>query len=196
MRNAILLHWLTYEHEYYDPDYPAGSDANWFPWLQKRLMMNDIKADTPEVPRPFDFDYASWVREVERFDITRETTLVGQSMGGGFWVRYLSEHPELEVDRVILVAPWLNVHHEEPTDFFDFEIDPGIVRRARNGFSVFTSDNDRYEALDSAAMLRERLPEATVRVFPGHGHFALKDLGTEEFPALLEAILAPEESNG
>ncbi len=189
MRNAVILHWLTYEHEYYSDEYPAGSDANWLPWLQKRLMMNDIKADTPEVTRPFDFNYASWVREIERYDITSQTTLVGLSMGSGFWVRYLSEHPEIEVDRVFLVAPWLNVHGEEATDFFEFEIDPGVVARARNGVTIFTSDNDRFESLDSVALLREKLPDAAVRVFPGYGHFALKDLGTEAFPELLEAIL-------
>ena len=188
MRNAIILHWLTYEHEYYTEEQPAGSDSNWLPWLQKRLMMHDIKADTPEVPRPFDFDYAAWVREVERYDITPETTLVGQSMGGGFWVRYLSEHPEIIVDRVFLVAPWLNVEREEDTDFFEFEIDPGLVARS-NSFTVFTSDNDRREALNTAALLREKLPDAAVRVFPGYGHFALADLGTEAFPELLEAIV-------
>ena len=89
---------------------------------------------------------------------------------------------------MFLVAPWLNVEREEDTDFFEFEIDPAIVSRT-SGFTVFTSDNDRREALNSAALLREKLPDAVLRVFPGYGHFALKDLGTEAFPELLEAIL-------
>ena len=42
-----------------------------------------------------------WVREVERFDLTPETLIVGHSCGGGFWVRYLSEHPKLKVGKVV-----------------------------------------------------------------------------------------------
>ncbi len=90
---------------------PSGSNAHWFPWLQKQLLINEIKTDTPEVFRSFDMDWDSWVKEVERFDITPQTTLVGHSMGGGFWIRYLSEHPEIFVDKVVLVAPWVNLHH-------------------------------------------------------------------------------------
>lgn len=190
MRNAIILHWLTYEHEYYDEERPAGSNSNWIPWLQRMLQIRGVKADTPEIPRPFDFDYPTWVREVERFEIGPETTLVGHSMGAGFWVRYLSERRELRVDRAFLVAPWLNVHHEEPTDFFDFELDTGLAARTANGFHVFTADNDRYEARDSAAFLAERVQDARVREFPGYGHFSRAELGSEAFPELLDAIMA------
>jgi predicted alpha/beta hydrolase family esterase len=188
-RNAVLLHGLIYRDEYYDEGVPTGSQSNWLPWLKKQLMMHDIKADTPEIPRPFDFDYATWVAEVERFELTSATTLVGQSMGSGFWVRYLSEHPGVRVHKVFLVAPWLNVDREEPTDFFDFEIDPGITRRAGE-FTVFTSDNDRREAMRTVELLRNRLPDARIRVFPGHGHFTPQDLGTTAVPELRDAILS------
>lgn len=151
-------------------------------------MIHDIKADTPEVPRPFDFAYSSWVKEVERFEITPETTLVGHSMGGGFWVRYLSEHPELFVDKVVLVAPWLDTKRQEATSFFDFDIDPAIVERA-NEFIIFYSDNDGRRIQDSIALLREKLPNATFRLFHGYGHFTVEAMGTVEFPELRDAIV-------
>jgi len=188
MKNAIILHGLPSREEYYDKKYPSGSNSHWLPWLQKQLMMNDIKADTPEVPFAYDPQWELFVKEVERFDITPETVLVGHSMGGGFWVRYLSEHPGIFVDKVILVAPWLNLKHEEDMTFFDFEIDSGIVSHAKE-FIVFYSDNDQQSVQDSVAFLREKIPTATFRGFHDYGHFTLRSMQTDAFPELLESIL-------
>jgi predicted alpha/beta hydrolase family esterase len=188
MRNAIILHGLADQKEYYGDKYPNGSNSHWLPWLQKRLITHDIKADTPDVPRPFDFDYQAWVKEVERFEMTTETTLVGHSMGGGFLLRYLSERPDLVVDKVILVAPWLNLNHEEKTDFFDIEIDPSILDRVGK-LVIFASDNDDVVVQDSIALLKEVIPNATYKEFHEYGHFTLRSMGTDDFPELLEVIL-------
>jgi hypothetical protein len=188
MKNAILLHGLADKKEYYDLKLPSNSNSHWFPWLQKRLMVHEIKADTPEVPHTFNFDWNSWVREVERFDITPDTSLVGHSMGGGFWVRYLSEHPEVTIDKVVLVAPWLNLRHEENTDFFDFETDPGIVGRT-NTFIIFASDNDHSDVQNSVNFLKEKLPNVTFRPFHNYGHFCYRDMKTDAFPELLESLI-------
>lgn len=88
--------------------------------MQKHLLINNIKADTPEIPNVYDPQYEVFVKEVERFDIKAETTLVGYSMGAGFWIRYLTENPKVTVDKAVLVAPWLNPDHEYGFDFFDF----------------------------------------------------------------------------
>ena len=188
MRNAIILHGLVGKKEYYNEKSPSGSNYHWLPWLQKQLMIHDIKADTPEVPRPFDFAYRSWVNEVERFDMSPETTLVGHSMGGGFWMRYLSEHSELFIDKVVLVAPWLDEKHRELTDFFDFDIDPAIVERT-NEFIIFSSDDDGKRIQSSLALLQEKLPNATFRSFHGYGHFTVEAMGTAAFPELRDVIL-------
>src|SRR5438105_2169657 len=108
MKNAILLHGLYTKQEYYDESEPSMSNAHWFPWLQRQLLLRDIKGDTPEVPFTYKMIWKDWVKEVERFEINEDTLLIGHSMGGGFWVRYLSERPELKISKVVLVAPWLN----------------------------------------------------------------------------------------
>jgi predicted alpha/beta hydrolase family esterase len=176
------------DKEYYNPKEPSASNAQWLPWLQKQLTVHDIKADTPEVPFAFKPQWDLWVREVERFEITPETLLVGHSCGGGFWVRYLSEHPEIYVGTVVLVAPWLNLGHEEDISFFDFEIDPGIVARAKK-FVIFASDNDMQVVTDSSNFLRDKIPEAKFREFHNYGHFCSSDMKTNEFPELLEELL-------
>lgn len=188
MKNAILLHGRPSKAEYYDSKVPSASNAHWFPWLQKQLLIHDIKVDTPEVPLAFNPQWDLWVKEVERFDINLETILVGHSTGAGFWVRFLSEHPKISVDKVVLVAPWLNVKHEDSTSFFDFEIDPGIVEHT-NKFVIFSSDNDGIDMINTTSYLLEHLPNAHFKNFHHYGHFCFDDLKTVEFPELLNELL-------
>jgi predicted alpha/beta hydrolase family esterase len=188
MRNAIILHGLPSKTEYYDPAYPSASNSHWLPWLQKHLMIQDIKADTPEIPNVYEPSYKLFVKEVERFDISPLTMLIGHSMGAGFWVRYLTEHPEVTIDKVVLVAPWLNLDHEYDIDFFDFEIDPSITDRV-NEFVIFSSDNDGASMQESVRYIKEKLPRAFVKEFHQYGHFTLGSMKTNAFPELLEVLL-------
>ncbi len=188
MRNAILLHGLPSEQEYYNPDYPSASNSHWFPWLQKELLINEIKADTPEVVRPFEMEWNSWVQEVERFPLLPDTTLVGHSMGGGFWVRYMSERPDLYVDKLVLVAPWLNIDHEYDSNFFDFEVDTALINRTKD-MIIFYSDDDNSSIQDTIVFLRQKFPKATFKEFQGYGHFTQRSLPDNRFQELLDVIL-------
>lgn len=188
MKNAILLHGRPGREEYYDGNQPSASNAHWFPWLQKQLLAHDIKADTPEVPLAFDPQWDLWVREVERFEIGLETILIGHSTGGGFFVKYLSLHPELNVNKLVLVAPWINSQHEEDIDFFDCEIDSNLAQRCKE-FIIFNSDNDHEPIQNSVAFLRSKIPGVVAKDFHNYGHFCYEDLKTDAFPELLEEIL-------
>lgn len=186
--NAILLHGKPSKEEYYDSKFPSCSNYHWFPWLQKQLLIKDIKADTPEVPMAFDPQWDLWCKEVERFEIGPETMLVGHSCGGGFWVRWLSEHPDVKVGRVILVAPSLGYSWGDGGEhFFDnFTIDPKMVERAES-ITIFASDNDDEGILKAVKEIRDQVPGIKYREF--HlGHFTHKDMQTAEFPKLAEEL--------
>ena len=188
MKNAIILHGKPDKKEYYIPDEPSPSNRHWIAWLQKGLLINDIKADTPEVPQPYKPQWDLWVKEVERFEIGPETILVGHSCGGGFWVRYLSEHRDLKVGKVILVAPWVDPKRENTTDFFDFEFDPDLASRT-NGLIIFHSDDDHDTVHQSEEIIREKIKNIEFRKFHNYGHFCYSDLKTDAFPELLEECL-------
>lgn len=189
MRNAIILHGMPSKKEYYSPEVPALSNAHWFPWLQKQLYINDIKTDTPEVPGSFEPKWVNWTKEVERFEIGPQTILVGHSCGGGFWVKYLSLHPELKVGKVVLVAPWTDPDGDETGGFFDdYEMDPDLAKRTA-GLTVFHSDNDIGNVHKTVAELRAEIKNIRYVEFHKYGHFCYKDMGTEEFPELLEEIV-------
>lgn len=189
MKNAIILHGLPSKQEYYSDTYPSASNSHWLPWLQKQLMIHDIKADTPEIPRVYEAGYDIFVKEVERFEITPQTMLIGHSMGAGFWVRYLSEHPEITVDKVVLVAPWLNLDHEYDINFFDFAIDSRLTDRTSKCI-IFTSDNDGVSMQQTTRFLKQKLPRATVRTFHNYGHFTRRSMKTDAFPELLDVLIA------
>lgn len=190
MKNAIILHGGPSKEEYYDPKMPSMSNAHWIPWLQGQLLKNEIAAATPEVPHAFDRDWVVWNHEVERYEIGPETILVGHSTGAGFWIKYLSIHPNLKVGKVILVAPWLDPDHEHTKNFFDdFEIDPSVVSRTK-GITVFYSDDDQKSVLKTVEILREKMKGIVYEEFHNYGHFCSGDMKSTEFPELLQTILA------
>jgi predicted alpha/beta hydrolase family esterase len=173
--NAVIVHGRPPREEFYDPGEPSPSNQHWLPWLAKQLIVRDIPAHTPEMPHAYAPEWDAWSREFERYDVTPATILVGHSCGGGFLVRWLSEHPDARVGRVVLVAPWIDPTGERVGEFFRFTLDPRLAERTA-GLVIMTSDDDSDEVLRSVAILRDRLAGAEVRQFPGYGHFLRTEL--------------------
>ena len=188
MKNAIIIHGRPDKEEYYDLKYPSCSNSHWLPWLQKELLVHEISAHTPEIPHAFDPDYNVWKKELERYEITSETILVGHSCGGGFLVRWLSEHKDKTVGKVVLVAPWLDPDRESTTDFFDFEIDPTLPQRTAS-FTIFHSDNDYESIIKTVKILQNKIDGISFQEFHKYGHFTFEAMKTIEFPELLKTLL-------
>jgi len=198
MKNAIIVPGRTDRDEHYNPALTSNSNAHWYPWLSKQLIVKDIHAVVIEPPRAFQPRYNVWKKEFERFDIGPDTILVGHSCGGGFLVRYLSENKDVKVGKVVLVAPWLNPENNpvsEAADFFEFEIDPELVGRTA-GVTIFVSDDDRETIQKSVAIIRKEIKDIGYKEFHGLSHFCWQpgfdeDLESEEFPELFEECLRP-----
>lgn len=191
MKNAILVPGRPDKEEHYDVARKSNSEDHWFSWLKRRLIIKDIHAVSIEPPFPFRPRYEEWKKELERFDITPDTTLVGHSCGGGFLVRWLSEQKALHVGKVVLVAPWINpLDYEvsDAADFFDFEIDPEFPSRTK-GVVIFNSKDDTESVQITVDKIRREVPDVKYKEFEGYGHFTREDLGTEEFPELLKEII-------
>jgi hypothetical protein len=191
MKNAILVPGRPDKDEYYNPKYPSNSNNHWFPWLTKQLQINDIFTVAIEPPKPWQPRYELWKKELERFEITPETILVGHSCGGGFIVRWLSENVHKQVNKVVLVAPWLNPENNprsDTADFFDFTIDPNLSTRT-SGVTIFNSDSDEPTIHKSVQIIRDAVKDAKYKEFRNYGHFCLDDMKTVEFPELLSEIL-------
>jgi uncharacterized protein len=198
MANAIILHGKPQKDTYYNHDLPSASNDNWIPWLQKELLILGLPTQTPEMFNAWQPDYQIWKKEFERHDITPDTVLVGHSMGGGFIVQWLSEHPEVRVGHVFLIAPSFGDRFA-PSDtldvvllggMFDFDIDPTLMDRTKS-LTVFHSDNDRERVAASVRYIRDTLTQLEYREFHSYGHFRGKrDMPSDGFPELLDAIRA------
>jgi len=191
MKNAILVPGRPDKDEHYDPELPSNSENHWFSWLKRQLILQDIHAVSIEPPFPFRPRYDEWCKEFERFDLTPETILVGHSCGGGFLVRYLSEHIDLHVGKVVLVAPWINPENNprsDTADFFDFTIDPDFPARTA-GVTIFVSGDDESSVLQTVDILRKKVNGLKFKEYTDKGHFVIGSMETPEFSELLEVIL-------
>lgn len=187
MKTAIIIHGYNNKEEFYDATRPAASNDHWMPWLQRQLLLNGIEAQTPEMPGFYEPNYAKWKEMFERFTPDENTILVGHSCGGGFLVRWLSE-TKTKVNKVVLVAPWMDPKHLIDPQFFNFVMDPNIASYTA-GLTVLYSTDDFHSVIDSVKILKEKLIGAEFKEFTDKGHFVLDSLKTEEFPELLELIL-------
>jgi len=154
-------------------------------------MIREIHTVAVEMPTSYYPEYDKWKEELERYNISPETVLVGHSCGGGFLIRWLSENKNIEVRKLILVAPWLGVDPDQPFDktFFDFDWDGNLSARV-NDFIMFISTNDVREIKKSEEIIKNRLTGLKIIELENKGHFTLHGMGKVEFSELLEACLA------
>lgn len=191
MKSATLIHGWNTKAEFMDPQVESPSNQHWFPWLTKQLMIRDIHTVSLEMPNSYYPEYDVWKKELERYELTPGTILVGHSCGGGFIVRYLSEHPDVRIDKAVLVAPWLGYDTgTEPFDetFFQFDIDPNFVSRT-NHTVLLASTNDSEAVQKSISQIRQEVRDIHYIELQNKGHFCEEDLGTKEFPELLQEII-------
>jgi len=187
MKTAVLIHGYNDKSEYLDGGRPSPSNDHWFPWIQRQLQRKGILAQAPDMPGFYEPNYDAWKEMLERFDLNKDTVLVGHSCGGGFLVRYLSEN-DVKVGKVVLVAPWLDPDKEIDENFFDFEIDKNLVAKT-NGLIVMYSRDDTGAVLETINTLKSKTKNIEFQEFDGKGHFVLGSLGSEEFPELLDNLV-------
>jgi len=190
VRRVIILHGRPDEDEYLSDAEPSASNGHWIPWTQKQLLIAGYDVQTPEIFRSFEMSYQVWLQEFERSTTTAPMVLVGHSCGAGFLVRWLSEHPAVAVDKLVLVAPWLDPERSVRTDFFAFEIDDRLMDRVGE-LHIFVSSDDPYKEsiLDTVHMLNEHYPAAIQHRYDNMGHFCFEQMHTEHFPDLVAAIV-------
>lgn len=187
MKTAIILHGRPSKTEYYDPKQDSPSNAHWLPWLQQELLMKNVLAQTPELPRAYKPNYQEWEKTFNQFTIDNETILIGHSTGAGFLIRWLSEN-KTKVNKVILVAPYLDPKGTIGNAFFRFKIDKYLASQTK-GVVVFNSDDDGEEIQTSVKIILKEAKDIQYKEFHNYGHFCYNDMKTREFPELLEEVL-------
>lgn len=177
------------KEEYFNSETKSPSNTHWLPWIQKQFLLKNILAQTPEMPEPYWPVYEDWAKIFEQLSPDEDTICIGHSCGAGFLVRWLSENTSRKLGQVILVAPWIDPENPKylKTGFYIFNLDENIATRTNALAVIYSTDDDKYN-VDSAEILIEKIKNIKVLKFENKGHFCLDDLGTEEFPELLQEI--------
>ncbi|PIQ91511.1 MAG: hypothetical protein COV70_03340 [Parcubacteria group bacterium CG11_big_fil_rev_8_21_14_0_20_39_22] len=186
--NCIIIHGCPSNVEKaMNPD-TRTYDKHWIPWLKKNLIASGIKTETPLMPDPWESNYQKFKAEFEKYEVNENTILVGHSCGSSFLVRWLGETKK-KVFKLVLIAPWKIPNKEDSTvkEFYTYQIDQDIKSRVGE-IVFFTADDEEADGKESLKIFHQALG-GTVIELKGHGHYTLGDMGTEEFPQLLEMIL-------
>ena len=187
MKTAIILHGKPSKEGYYNPDRGAQSNEHWLPWIQRQLLLKDYLAQALELPEPYDPNYKKWLSVFERFNVDRNTILIGHSRGGTFLIRWLSEN-KIKTGKVALVAPSLQQDKGVEHGFFDFKIDRDFPSRTKS-VTVFYSTDDSKSVLETVDFLKKNTEGIEYQKFTDKGHFTFNDMDTVKFPELKKALL-------
>ncbi|MCD6528218.1 alpha/beta hydrolase [bacterium] len=163
-------------------------DKHWIPWAKKQLIAKGIETETPLMPSPWYPDYEKFKGEFEKYTVDENTILIGHSCGCAFLVRWLGETKK-KIFKLILVAPWKipDKDDEYRKKFYIYSIDKTIKKRVKE-IVMFTADNEEEDGKKSLEIFHKALDGEIIEL-KGRGHYTLNDMGTEEFPELIEVVL-------
>ncbi len=175
MKTAVLLHGTCDEEEYLEMDFPSPSNAHWFPWLQQKHLRSGILCQTLEMPHPYAPVYKEWQQTFEQLDISSLSAIVGHSAGCGFILKWLNGNPQIKLDKLIMVAPWLDPFRET-NDFLKFDMKPNALNQIKETH-ILVSTDDMESVKISANDIIRHYPQIIVHTFAGKGHFCFGDIG-------------------
>lgn len=162
-------------------------EKRWMNWLADKLNEKNLNATAIQLPASWNPKYDEWSKEFSNYKITENTLLIGHSCGAAFFVRWLLQNNQ-KVKKLILVAPAKIPETEDDTrkDLYNFEL-PEDASHIAKEIVLFTS-NDFPHHLKSRELYKKSLHPRVVEL-KDKGHFLFFQMGTNEFPELLQEVL-------
>lgn len=186
MESALILHGTCDKEEFFDKDISSLSNSHWFPWLQKQFLCKNILCQTPEMPMPYNPSYENWRKTFENFYNDEVKIIIGHSAGAGFILKWLHNNPQVKLDKLIFVAPWLDTD-KECADFLDFQMKDNVLDNIKEIILFYSSDDD-VSILDSVNLILSHYKRIKTYRFENKGHFVYGKIGST-FPELWNSII-------
>ncbi|MBU2028738.1 alpha/beta hydrolase [Patescibacteria group bacterium] len=188
MKQVIIIHGCPGKKEEMMNLADRTFDKHWMPWAREMLSSKGIPTITPIMPSPWEPDYEKFKAEFEKYTVTENTILIGHSCGCAFLVRWLGETKQ-KIAKLILVAPWkiFDEGDKAREAFYTYSIDETIKNRVQK-IIMFTADDEEDDGKKSLEIYRQALGGEIVEL-KGRGHYTMDDMGTNEFPELIEIVL-------
>jgi predicted alpha/beta hydrolase family esterase len=144
----------------------------------------------PNMPVRENSDYEAWKIWFERylnFVYDKNPIFVGTSLGGTFFLKYLSENSlAMNILQLHLIAPCVTDEGQELEKLGTFEFDVTKINKISNicdDIHLWHSKEDTNVPFLNSEIVMKYLPKANLHVFEDKGHFQI-----ESFPELLEVI--------
>jgi len=187
-KNCIIIHGCPGDEEKAMNPKTRTYDKHWIPWIKRQLTKKEINVITPPMPEPWIPDYQKFKNAFQKYNVSKNSVLIGHSCGCAFLVHWLGETKK-EISKLILVAPWKIPFRDDglDQDFYDYIVDDSIKSRVKN-IVMFTSDNEEEDGKKSLYIFHQSLGGKIISL-KNRGHYTLGDMKTEEFPELLNEIL-------
>lgn len=189
MKRVIIIHGCPSDAEKAMNPETRTYDKHWIPWTKGKLTEKGIKVEAPLMPSPWEPNYERFKAEFEKYEVNDGTILIGHSCGCAFLVRWLGETKQ-KVAKLILVAPWkINDEGDKFREaFYTYDIDESIKDRVKE-ITMFTADDEEDDGKRSLDIYHRVLGGKIVEL-KGHGHYTMRDMGTTEFPELIEVAIS------
>lgn len=162
-------------------------------YLDKKLGKK-FEIIRPRMPLQDDAKYKDWKIHFERFFpyLRNDVILIGESLGGIFLAKYLSEHKfPKKISAVYLVCPPFDntVTGEDLVGGFRLKSDLSLLEsNTRNLHLLFSKDDDAVP-VSHAEKYRKKLKKADIVIYKSkNGHFRIS-----EFPEIVAMIQSKQK---
>ena len=141
----------------------------------------------PEMPNKYNAKYREWEMWFDKIAplLRKETILVGHSLGGIFWIKYLATHDvSISVLKTILISAPFDT--SDVGTLADFELEDINVERARLNIGelhIFHSEDDMVVPYAHSQKYVEMFGSVCLHTLTNRGHF-----NREDFPELVQEI--------
>jgi len=89
----------------------------------------------------------------------------------------------------LMPDPWAPDYQKFKEEFEKYKVDNPTIKEWINKIIISTSDNERPDGKVSLLIYQQALGGEVIEL-KQRGHYIFKDMGTEEFPELLQVILS------
>lgn len=171
------------------PYNPFEKRKNWRDWIEW-AMSTDYEMMAPVMPNKQNADYLAWKIWFERlfpFLNDQKLIIIGQSLGGLFVAKYLSENqfPKI-INQLHLCSPVFSSDGLTEETAGNFILDPSklaSLEQQAEEIYLYHSHDDKSVPFSHSEQYRKFLPKVIFQEFDGRGHFT-----QPAFPELLENV--------
>ncbi len=157
----------------------------------KKGLGTNFKIIKPRMPLQDNAKYEEWKILFERHfpQLRNNIILIGNSLGGIFLAKYLSENkfPKKILSTYLICPPYDNtLPEEELSGGFKLKSDLSLIEKNSKNLYLMFSKDDNVVPVSHAEKFREKLKSANIIIYESkNGHFTIS-----EFPEIVKMIKA------